>query len=213
MKILRWNIILVLLASCAFAEPLPFRQAVELAAKRSAVLSATDQVRAHQAYLEAARMYIPQVIVGSGLAKSWGFPLSIEGSAPTAISVNTMGYLINPAQRDFVRAARTEWDATAFSSDDKRQQAILETAVTYTQLDRLVTALHLLRQQEQEAVRAEQIASERVQAGVEPQLELTRAKLASARVRMGIAQVEGNVDVLRNLLAQLPAWRRQGSKP
>ncbi len=203
MKLLRWNIVLVLLVSCACAEPLPFRKAVELAAKRSAVLSATDQVRAHQAYLEAARMYIPQLIVGSGLAKSWGFPLSIEGSAPTAISVNTMGYLINPAQRDFVRAARTEWDATVFSSEDRRQQAILETAVTYTQLDRLVTALHLLREQEQEAVRAEQIATERVQAGVEPQLELTRAKLASARVRMGIAQVEGNVDVLRNLLAQL----------
>jgi len=203
MKLLRWKIVLVLLVSCACAEPLPFRKAVELAAKRSAVLSATDQVRAHQAYLEAARMYIPQLIVGSGLAKSWGFPLSIEGSAPTAISVNTMGYLINPAQRDFVRAARTEWDATAFSSEDRRQQAILETAVTYTQLDRLVTALHLLREQEQEAVRAEQIATERVQAGVEPQLELTRSKLASARVRMGIAQVEGNVDVLRNLLAQL----------
>jgi len=210
MKILRWSILLVLLASCAYAEPLPFRQAVELAAKRSAVISATEQVRAHQAYLEAARMYIPQLIVGSGLAKSWGFPLSIEGSAPTAISVNTVGYLINPAQRDFVRAAHTEWDATAFSSEERRQQAILETAVTYTQLDRLVTALHLLRQQEQEAVRAEQIASERVQAGVEAQVELTRAKLASARVRMGIAQVEGNVDVLRNLLAQLTGMPAAG---
>ncbi|MFZ3213755.1 MAG: TolC family protein [Terriglobales bacterium] len=202
MKILRLIAVLTL-ASCACAEPLPFRQAIELAAKRSAVVSATDQARAHQAYLEAARMYIPQLIVGSGLAKSWGFPLSIEGSAPTAISASTMGYLINPAQRDFVRAAHAEWDATAFSSEDKRQEAILETAVTYTQLDRLVTALNLLREQEQEALHAEQIASERVQAGIEPQLELTRAKLASARVRMSIAQVEGNVDVLRNLLAQL----------
>ncbi len=203
MKILRWSIVLVLFASVVHAEPLPFRQAIELAAKRSTVISATDQMRAHQMYLEAARMYIPQVIVGSGLAKSFGFPLSIEGSAPTAVSVNTMGYLINPAQRYFVRAARTEWDATAFSAEDKRQQAILETAVSYTQLDRLVTALHLLRQQEQEAVRAEQITAERVQAGVGPQLELTRAKLATARVRMGIAQVDGNVDVLRNLLSQL----------
>jgi outer membrane protein TolC len=185
------------------AEPLPFREAVELAAKRSAVTSATEQLRAHQMYLEAARMYTPQVVVGSGLAKSFGFPLSIEGSAPTAVSVNTVGYLINPAQGYFVRAARTEWDATAFSAEDKRQQAILESAVTYTQLDRLVTALHLLRQQEQEAERAEQITAERVQAGVEPQLELTRSRLATARVRMGIAQVEGNVDVLRNLLSQL----------
>jgi outer membrane protein TolC len=203
MKIFRWSIVLVLLASVVHAEPLSFRQAIELAAKRSTVITASDQVRAHQMYLEASRMYIPQVILGSGLAKSFGFPLSIEGSAPTAVSVNTMGYLINPAQRYFVRAARTEWEATAFSAEDKRQQAILETAVTYTQLDRLVTALHLLRQQEQEAVRAEQITAERVQAGVEPQLELTRARLATARVRMGIAQVEGNVDVLRNLLSQL----------
>jgi outer membrane protein len=203
MKILRWSIVLVLLAPVIHAEPLPFRQAIELAAKRSTTISATDQMRAHQMYLEATRMYIPQVILGSGLAKSFGFPLSIEGSAPTAVSVNTMGYLINPAQRYFVRAARTEWEATAFSAEDKRQQAILETAVTYTQLDRLVMALHLLRQQEEEAVRAEQIAVERVQAGIEPQLELTRARLATARVRMGIAQVEGNVDVLRNLLSQL----------
>jgi outer membrane protein TolC len=195
--------IFVLLAAVAHAEPLPFRQAVELAVKRSAVISATDQVRAHESYLAAARMYIPQMIVGSGLAKSFGFPLSIEGSAPSVLNVNATGYLINPGHREIVRAAHTEWDASAFSAEDRRQQAILDAASTYTQLDRLVTALHLLRQQEQEAGRAEQITAERAQAGVEPQLELTRAKLATARVRMSIAQVEGSVDMLRNVLAQL----------
>ena len=203
MRILRWSIVLVLLAPVVHAEPLPFHQAVELAVKRSNVISATDQMRAHQNYLAAARMYIPQVIIGSGLAKSWGFPLSIEGSAPSVVNVNTMGYLINPGHREMVRAAHTEWDATAFSAEDRRQQAILDAASTYTQLDRLVTALHLLRQQEQEAGRAEQITAERAQAGVEPQLELTRAKLATARVRMSIAQVEGSVEMLRNVLAQL----------
>ena len=203
MRILRSSIVVFALAALVHADPLPFRRAVELAANRSSLISATEQARAHEAYLVAARMYIPQLIVGSGLAKSWGFPLSIEGSAPTAISVNTMGYLINPAQHDFVRAAHTEWDATALSTEDKRQEAILETSVTYTQLDRLITALGLLHQQEQEARRAEQIASERVEAGVEAQVELTRAKLSSARVRMSLAQVEGNIDALRNLLAQL----------
>jgi len=202
MKILRLICILALV-SLVQAEPLPFRQAVDLAVKRSAVISAADQVRAHQNYLAAVRMYIPQLVVGSGLAKSWGFPLSIEGSAPTAISVNTMGYLINPAHREIVRAAHTEWDATTLSTEDRRQQAILDAALTYIQLDRSSAALNLLHQQEQEAVRAEQITTERVQAGVAPQLDLTRAKLATARVRMSIAQVEGNADVLRNLLAQL----------
>jgi len=210
MKTMRLSLIFLLLASAAHAEPLPFRQAIELAVKRGAIVSAAEQNRAHQAYLEAARMYIPQIIAGSGLAKTWGFPLSIEGSAPSVVNVNGTGFLINPGQREMVRAAHAEWNATAFSSEDKRQQAILDTALTYSQLDRVVTALHLLQQQEQEAVRAEQIAAERVQAGVEPALELTRARLATARVRMGIAQVEGNVDVLRNLLAQLTGVPAQG---
>jgi outer membrane protein TolC len=210
MKILRWSIILVLLVPAVHAEPLPFRQAIELAVKRSAVMTAVEQNRAHQAYLAASRLYIPRVVVGSGLAETYGFPLTIEGSAPSIVSVNSSGYLINPGHREAVRAARVTWDATAFSTEDKRQQAILDTAVTYTQLDRLVTALHLLRQQEQEAMRAEQITAERVQAGVAPQIELTRARLASARVRMGIAQVEGNIDVLRNLLAQLTGLSAAG---
>lgn len=210
MKILRWSIVLVLLASAVHAEPLPFRQAIELAVQRSTAISATEQIRAYQSYLEARRMYVPQVLVGSGLAKTFGYPLAIEGSAPSVVNVNAIGYLINPAQRDIVRAARTEWNATAFNTADKRQQVILETAVTYTQLDRMVTALKLLRQQEAEAARAEQITAERVQAGVEAQLEVTRARLATARVRMGVAQVEGNVDVLRNLLAQITGVAAQG---
>lgn len=202
MKIMRLSLCFVLLACAVQAEPFPFRQAIELAVKRSAVVSAAEQNRAHQAYLEAVRMYIPQVVAGSGLAKSFGFPLSIEGSAPSVVNVNGTGFLINPGHREMVRAAHTEWDATAFSREDRRQQAILDTAVTYTQLDRMVTALHLLRQEEQEAARAEQITAERVQAGVEPALEVTRARLATARARVSIARVEGNVDVLRNLLAQ-----------
>jgi len=202
MKILRFICILALV-SVLHAEPLPFRQAVDLAVKRSAVISAVEQNRAHQAYLEAVRMYIPQVIAGSGLAKTFGFPLTIEGSAPAVISVNAVGYLINFGQREVVRAARTEWDATVLSAEDRRQQTILDTAVAYTQLDRSAMALTLLRQQEQEAVRAEQITAERVQAGVSPQLDLARARLASARVRLSIAQVEGNADLLRNLLSQL----------
>lgn len=201
MKILRLFAI-VSLVSVVRAEPLPFRQAIELAAKRSAGISAMEQIRAHEAYLEAARMYIPTMIVGSGAAKAFGFPLTIEGSAPSIVNVNAVSYLINPGHREAVRAAHLQWDATTFSREDKRQQAILDTAVTYTQLDRLITALHLLQQQEQEATGAEQITGERVEAGVEPALEITRARLATARVRMSIAQVEGNIDALRNLLGQ-----------
>jgi outer membrane protein TolC len=210
MNSIRLSRVLVLLASALQAEPLPFRRAVELAVQRSTVVSAAEQNRAHQAYLAAVRLYIPQLIAGSGLAKTFGYPLSIEGSAPSIVNVNATGFLINPSHREAVRAARAEWDAAAFSSEDRRQQAILDAAVTYTQLDRMVSAFNLLRQQQEEATRAEQITGERVQAGVEPALNQTRSRLATARVRMAIAQVEGDIDMLRNVLAQLTGLPAQG---
>lgn len=203
MKLLRLLLVIAVLVPLVSAEPLPFRQAVELAVKRSAVLSAADRQRAYESFRAAQRMYIPQVIVGSGLAKTFGFPMSIEGSAPSVVNVNSMGYLINFAQNDLVRAARTEWNATTFSSDDRRQQTILDTALTYTQLDRLASALNLLHQQQEEAQRAEQITTDRVQAGVESQVDLTRAQLGSARVRLATVQVQGSLDLLRSQLSQL----------
>src|SRR5205807_9419311 len=45
--------------------------------------------------------------------------------------------------------------------------------------------------------------SDRVQEGIDPQVELTKAKLASARVRMRAADLEGTADVLRMHLAAL----------
>ena len=210
MNSMRLSLVLVVLASALQAEPIPFRRAVELGVQRSTIVSAAEQNRAHQAYLAAVRLYIPQLIVGSGLAKTFGYPLSIEGSAPSIANVNATGFLINPSNRETIRAAHAEWDAAAFGSEDRKQQAILDTAVTYTQLDRLVTALHLLRQEEEESTRAEQITGERVQAGVEPALDLTRSRLATARVHMAIARVEGDIDMLRNVLAQLTGLPAQG---
>jgi outer membrane protein TolC len=166
-------------------------------------IASSDQVRTHENYLEARDQFLPQVIVGSGLAATYGFPLSIEGSAPTIVNVNTQQFLINFAQRDFVRAAKLDWKAGDLFSRDKRDQVILETALVYTQLDNVTSSLNLLRQQHEEAGRAEQVVSDRVRAGVDSGVELTKAKLASARVRVAVAQNNGDVDVLKARLAQL----------
>jgi len=210
MKSIRLLLVVVVLASALEAESVPFRRAVELAVQRSNIVGAAEQNRAHQAYLEAARTYIPQVIAGSGLAKTFGYPLTIEGAAPSIVNVNATGFLVNYGQREMVRAAHAEWDASAFSNEDRRQQAILDTAITYTQLDRMVSSLNLLRQQQEEATRAQQITSQRVQAGIEPTLNLTRARLAAARLQLAVTQVEGAIDLQRNVLAQLTGLPAQG---
>ncbi len=195
---------LTLVAEVA-AEPLPFRRAIELALQHSGTtaIAAAEQVRAQQSYLELRNLYFPQVILGSGLGYSDGFPLSLEGSAPAVFNVNTQQYLLNLANQQFMRAAKTEWNATESQKQDARDQVVLETSLTYIQLDQLTSSVQVLRQQAQASARAEEITGQRVREGVDSEVELTRARLNSARTRLRAAELQGTADVLRLRLAQL----------
>jgi outer membrane protein TolC len=197
-------VLLLLTAIGAAAEPLPFRRAMELAAQRgSASAAAADQQRAQAGYQEARNMFLPQLVVGSGLGKTFGFPMSIEGAAPSVFNVNYQSFLINPAQREFIRSAKQDWMASASTAQDQRASSLLETAITYIQLDTLTARAHVLQRQQDEANRLVTIVNDRVEAGVEPPLELTRSRLAAAQVRMRLADAAGAADVLRERLAQL----------
>ena len=58
-------------------------------------------------------MFLPQLVVGSGLGKSFGYPMSIEGAAPSVFQVNYQSFLYNPAQSEFIRSAKEAWLASA----------------------------------------------------------------------------------------------------
>lgn len=199
-----YSILAVAVSISAFAEPLPFRRAMELVAQRGSVsVAAAEQLRARASYLELRNMYLPQLVVGSGVAKTYGFPLSIEGSAPSIISVNYQSALYSPAGGDFIKAARQEWQASETGTQDQSAVTLLEAAITYIQLDTVASRMRLLNQQQEEANRLVSVVSDRVQAGVDSQMDLTRAKLAAAQVRMRLADAEGAADVLRERLGQL----------
>ena len=191
--------------SMASAEPLPFRRAIELAVQHSAgmAIASAEQTRAQQSYQEARSLFYPQMSVGSGLAATWGFPLSIEGSAPSILRFNSQQYLFNAAQKEFIRAAKTEWSASGTSLAERRSAVILETALVYAQLDQLTNSATVLGQQEAAALKVEQIVEERVRAGVDSELELTKARLGKARVHLRLAEAQESSDVLRLRLSQL----------
>src|SRR3954466_1574922 len=192
-------------AAVAQNEPLPFRRAVELALQHSSGLAAAiaDRERAQHSVEEQKDQFIPQVILGSGLAATYGFPLSIEGASPSIFNVNTQSMLLNLGQMDFIRSAKNELNAANFSAADRRQQVILDAASAYSQLDTVSSAINVTKQQLESAQRAEKLVGDRVQEGVDPAVELTKAKLTTARVRMTAADLQGTSDMLRMRLASL----------
>jgi len=187
------------------AEPVTLKHAVELALSHSttAGAAAADQQRAFASYLEARNQYVPQFMVGSGLGASWGFPLSLEGSAPSLLNVNAQSALLNPALRDFVRATRTEWQASTLQAKDRREQVMQDTVFTYVELNQWEGILDHLRQDEADASQTEQLIGQRVSAGVDSQLDQNKARLVTARARLRAAQARGAIDVLRDHLSQL----------
>ncbi len=201
-----------LFCALASAEKLTFKRAVELALRNSAAsaIAQADEAKAKAGYLEMRNQFLPQMTLGSGIAYSNGFPLSIEGSAPSIININSSQYLVNFAGRDYLKAAKTDWSAASRTNKDKRSQVVLDAALTYAELDKYSTSLHILEQQQEAAERAEKVTTDRFKAGLDPEVEVTKAKLNSARVRMAAANARGNTDILRLHLAQLTGLPYEG---
>jgi outer membrane protein TolC len=189
----------------SLAEPLPLKRAVELALTHATTtgIASADAQHAFSAYRESHNNYLPQLVVGSGLGKSWGFPLSLEGSAPSLFNVNAQSALFNPALQQFVRAAKAEWQAATIQDKDQRAQVMQDTVLSYAELNKWEQRIAKLRNDQAAASKLEQAMAERVTEGVESPLEQTKARLAAARVRLRVAEAQGSADVLREHLAKL----------
>ena len=195
-------------AASVSAETIPFPKAIDAALKHSGAMgiAAAEEAHARASLAQARDAYIPQAILGSGLGASFGFPLTLEGSAPSILNFNTQSLLLNFPQREYIRSARFQWQAASTSTLDRRDQVILDTALTYFQLDQALSKLKILHQEEDAAHKSEFITTQRVDQGVDSQLELKKSQLNSARVRMRLAELQGNVDVLREHLSKLTGF-------
>jgi outer membrane protein TolC len=187
------------------AEPIPLKRIVEAALAHSTISQAadSDQQRAFASYREVRNQYIPQFVVGSGLGASWGYPLSLEGSAPSLVNLTSQSAIINPSLREFIRGAQKDYDASTADKKDHRNQVIQDAVLWYAELAKWEALMSHLQQEQADAAKMEQIVVERVQEGVDNPLMLNKAKLTSARVRLRTAQAQGSIDILRSELSHM----------
>ena len=184
-------------------KPLPFRTIIELALRNSAAssVSRADLDRARMTVSEARNQFLPSMTVGAALGYSNGFPLSLEGSAPSLFNVNIQGLLLNSAQHEYIKAAKSDVQATAARNAVRRNDVIMEAALAYMQLDLLESSLAVQQEQQEAAVKFQDIAAQRVQAGLDSPVELTRAKLVGAKTKLDVANTHAAADELRQRLS------------
>lgn len=209
-RILRWCcawslLAMVLPATCAVAQTITLRRAVELSLSHSGMtgLADPDQAHAYAAYREARSAYLPRLVLGSGIGGSYGFPLSLENAAPSLFNVTSQQVLFSAAQKSFVRSANSGYQAAKWQGQNQRDALIQDAVLTYVELNKWNQELDLLKTELGNNQKMENVEQERIQAGVDKPVELSKVKLATARVRMRAAEAQGSADVMRLRLAQL----------
>ena len=198
-------VLLLWLPTPVVAEPVPLRQMVELALKHAtrASIAVAEEQRVFANYRELRNSFIPQVTAGAGLGWSYGFPLSLEGAAPSLFNINAQSPLWHFEMHDFLGAARAETAGASLRTKDQRNQVIQDTVLSYAELAKWEQRLARLREAQAASEKMEAAVMQRVKEGVDSEMDGTRARLSSARVRLRLAEAAGAADVLRERLSKL----------
>jgi len=185
----------VLLPFCllrAEVRPMTLRQAVETAIRQNpdVALARLDEERARQAIRVERDPFTPRVTAGSGLAYTSGFPMSIDGAAPSIVQARASQFIFNRPQSFAVARAREDARAATLAVSSKRDEVAYQVATLYLDAERAARVGALARKdaasQEKvlEAVRAQVLEGRAL-----PLAEKTAAyQLARAR------QVAGQLD-------------------
>ena len=196
----------MLLPTSLVAEPIPLKKIVELAVSHATAgaIASADEQRFDGYYRQLHNSYIPQLTAGAGLGPpSYGFPLALEGEAPSLFNINTQSALWNPSLRSSINAAKADQKMAALSTKDQREAIIQDAAQSYAELAKWEQRLSNLQETQGDTEKFEAAVAERVREGVDTEIDGTRARLAAARVRLRVTEAQGAADVLRDHLSKL----------
>jgi len=104
---------------------------------------------------------------------------------------------------DFLGAPRAAAAGAVQRARAERHPVIQDTVLTYAELAKWEQRLARLREAQAASEKMEAAVMQRVKEGVDSEMDGTRARLSSARVRLRLAEAAGAADVLRERLSKL----------
>jgi len=123
----------------AYAEnlTLSLEEAIRLALAHShdALIAKAQARRAEEALRETRSINLPRASVGTGAAYNNGFPLSVEGSAPSIFRFDAVQPIFSAQNRNLIREAEESARAARIGSDIVDNELAAQTAHLYFSLD------------------------------------------------------------------------------
>jgi len=188
------------LASAANAQ-ISLSTAVDLALRSNPRVQGAqaDVAKARAQLSEARDAYIPAISAGMNLGDSWGY----STNPPTLFTVSGGSLVFSASQSSYIRSARAGMDAAQLELDDIRAAVAEDTALAFAALEYDQQREKAVSQQIGYANSLVGIVQSRVDAGRDPTIELTQARLTAAQLRLAALNTEDDITEDREHLARL----------
>lgn len=191
-----------LLVTSSAAAQISLASAVDHALQTSTQvrMAAADVRRAAAGLAEMKDAYIPNFVAGASPGPpSIGFPLG----QPSLFNVTASSLVYSFSQSDYTRAAQAALKSAQLALKDKQDQATLDCALAYIQLDTDTRELVALNEEKSAADRLTNIEHQRLTAGVASRMDETRAQITSAQVDLKRLHAQDDADQQREKLRHL----------
>jgi outer membrane protein len=171
---------------------LTVQEAVRMTLSRSpeVLVAEAQAARAREALRESRALNQPRVYAGTGLAYNNGFPLSIEGSAPSIFQVAASQPLFSKTNANLIREAEESGKSGRLGTESARNELASKTASVYYELFQ-ADKVHALLSAKLDAVLKQQKQIETLlEAGKVRPVEamLTKTAVLAARQQIRVTQ-------------------------
>ncbi len=167
------------------ARVLTLQEAVQLALAHSpdVLLAKVQAAQAREALQETRSLNQPQVTVGTGLAYNNGFPLSIEGAAPSIVQFAASQSLLSKKNRNLIREAEQTRKASEIGAESASNDLAARVAQAYYELHQAHKADALWSVRLAALEKEQQVVENLLEGGRMRPLDVTLARTAVAGAR------------------------------
>jgi outer membrane protein len=179
--------------------------AVRIALLRSpeVLIAEAQAAQAAAAVRETKSLNRPQAMVGTGLAYNNGFPLSIEGSAPSLVQLGITQPIFSKKNKNLILESEQSSQAGRIGADAARNEVAARVAVVYNDLFQARQADGFWIERLAALEKEQGVLGALVQAGRTRPVDLTLAKAALAGARQELLSSHERIRLAEVELRQL----------
>jgi outer membrane protein TolC len=179
------------------------RQTLEIASKQNPdiTLARLDEARAQEGITVAKDPFYPHLYAGSGAAYTYGYPNSIEGSAPSIVEVRTVESLFNRPKSYAIATARELARGAGYAAQAKTDEVAYQAADLFLTASLTEHEAESFNNQVPSLQKVVEASSAGVAEGSQLPLDLQRAKVNLAATEQRLSSDRSDADYYEMQLA------------